>query len=295
MRLTLPGRKRLIRLLIGIVVALILVVYVALPVAFGFIATRPQPSAVGAPPEGFTAVTLTSDDGVTLAGWYAPPHNGAAILLLHGAGNSREGVRAHAALLVEHGFGVLAFDQRGHGASGGQANQFGWQGTHDLGAALAFLQAQDEVQAIGALGLSLGGEILLGAASAYPEVRAIASEGATHRSFADLYTLPSEQPFYRHFVSRVVYLAAQVFSGEAPPPVTMLESMQAAEATQFLLMAGGAMEAEVAYNSYFAEQVGERAALWVIPEAGHIQGLALSAQTYAAQVIGFFEAVLLPA
>ena len=114
---------------------------------------------------------------MTLAGWYKPPLNGAVIILIHGAGGSREGMRPYAAMLARHGYGVLALDLRGHGASTGRTNRFGWQGTQDVGAAVAFLQARDEVKAIGGLGSSLGGEVLLGAASKYPALKAIAADG----------------------------------------------------------------------------------------------------------------------
>jgi pimeloyl-ACP methyl ester carboxylesterase len=131
---------------------------------------------------GSWTIALTTDDQVMLAGWYKPPINGAAIILIHGAGGSREGMRPYAEMLAHHGYGVLALDLRGHGASTGLTNRFGWQGTHDVGAAVAFLQARDEVKMIGGLGSSLGSEVLLGAASEYPAMQAIAADGATTRS-----------------------------------------------------------------------------------------------------------------
>jgi dienelactone hydrolase len=51
---------------------------------------------------------FTTGDGVFLKAWYASPKNGAAIILLHRVGILREAVRSYAALLVRHGYGVLA-------------------------------------------------------------------------------------------------------------------------------------------------------------------------------------------
>jgi len=85
----------------------------------------PYKESVGAPTAGFTEIELAAEDGVTLKAWYAPATNGAAIILLHGAGGSREGVRDHATMLAENGYGVLALDMRGHGESGGTTNRFG--------------------------------------------------------------------------------------------------------------------------------------------------------------------------
>ena len=147
----------------------LVVLYLLLPVGVGVSVVLPFKETVGLPPAGFESISLTTDDEVTLAGWYKPPLNDAVIILIHGAGGSREGLRPYAEMLARHGYGVLALDLRGHGASAGHTNRFGWQGTRDVGAAVDFLKTRGEVKAIGGLGSSLGGEVLLGAASAYPE------------------------------------------------------------------------------------------------------------------------------
>ncbi len=213
--------------------------YIVLPVSFGVAAILPGNTTVGSPPDGFTDTTFVTQDGVPLAGWYKPPANGAVILLLHGAGGSREDVRPYAELLARHGYGVLAFDQRGHGSSGGKTNRLGWQGTQDIGAAIDSLQALPEVERTGGLGLSMGGEALLGAAAEYPALSAIVADGATRRSTQELLALPSERSLVRNFTARVMYAAVQVLSGDKPP-APLLEAMVASPATQFLLIAGGA-------------------------------------------------------
>src|SRR5690606_19488500 len=168
-----------------------------------------------------------------LKGWYRAPANGAAILLLHGAGSSRESVRPYATFLVRHGYGVLALDLRGHGESAGKTNKLGWQGTRDVGAAVAFLQDRDEVQAIGGLGLSMGGEVLLGAAADYPAIGAIVADGATRRCTAELRALESERPLVRNFTARVWYAIVGLLTGEAPPR-PLLDAMLASPSTRFL-------------------------------------------------------------
>ena len=59
-----------------------------------------QPEAAGAAPEGFDKVSLTTEDGIALGAWDRAPTNGAAILLLHGAGDSLESMRPYAAFLI---------------------------------------------------------------------------------------------------------------------------------------------------------------------------------------------------
>ncbi len=288
-----PRGRRLLRVLVILVIVILLVLYIGMPVAFGFFATRPIHATVGAPPDGFEAVTLTAHDGVELAAWYAPPRNGAAILLVHGSGDSREGLRPYAELLTGAGFGVLAVDLRGHGESGGVTNRYGWGAVPDVATAVAFLQAQPGVQAIGGLGLSLGAETVLAAAGANPAMRAVVSEGATFRSLEDYVSLPANQSLVRNFTSRVLFLAVQVFSGTQPPTPTVLDSVTAAGTTDFLFIANGNDPDEVAFTALYAAAAGDRAAVWTIPDAGHIQGLARHPDEYAQRVIAFFEDTLL--
>jgi pimeloyl-ACP methyl ester carboxylesterase len=292
MKLKLPSRKRTLRWIGFTVLFLILAVYILLPISFGIVVVFPYKESVGDPPEGFEEVSLKTDDGVTLAGWFRPSTNGAVIILIHGAGGSRESVRGQAEMLTQHGYGVLALDLRGHGESKGTTNRLGWQGTHDVGAAVAFLTARDDVTTIGGLGSSLGAEVLLGAASAYPDVKAIVADGATHRTLDELKALPSERPLVRNFVSRVMYATVQVLSGDKPPK-PLLESMVEAETTRFLLIAGGSNQQEVKYNELFAETVGERAELWVAPGAAHTGAFKKYRAEYEERVVAFFDAVLL--
>jgi pimeloyl-ACP methyl ester carboxylesterase len=274
-----------------ILLVLLVLVYLVMPFAFGVYVVIPAHSSVGAPPAGFDEVSLQTDDGVKIAGWYAPPQDGAAIVLVPGSGDSREDVRSYAELLVKHGFGVLAIDLRGHGESGGSGNRYGWMGTHDIGAAVSFLQGRTEVKTIGGLGLSLGGEVLLGAASSYPALKALVSEGASYRTFDEYYDLSSQHPLYRNFTTRVLFFSVKLFSGD-DPPLPILDSITAAESTAFLFIAAGNKRAEIDYNELFLKAVGDRGSLWVVPKAGHTQGFRRAPDEYEQRVIDFFEQAL---
>jgi len=283
--------KRLLRWLAFLLIAVLLLLYIVLPVAMGAAAIMPASSVPGEPPAGFAPLSLQTEDGVALAGWYAAPLNSTAIILLHGAGASREAVRPYAEMLTRHGYGVLALDLRGHGESGGSTNRLGWQGTRDVGAAVAFLEERPEVEKIGGLGLSLGGEVLLGAASQYPSIAAIVADGATRRSLDELLTLPSERSLVRNFTARVMYAAVQLLSRQEPP-LPLLESMMDSDVTEFLLIAAGEDEMEVKFNEMFADTLGERAQLWVALGAEHTGAFGLYPDVYEQRVINFFDEAL---
>ena len=75
------------------------------------------------------SVRFRTEDGVTLSAWVMQPQSGTGywLLICHGnAGNLSEGGRAqHYAGLHGLGLGILAFDYRGYGESGGTPGEAG--------------------------------------------------------------------------------------------------------------------------------------------------------------------------
>ena len=137
---------------------------------------------------GYEQVSLTTSDGLELAGWYVPSRNGAAVIAFPG----RNGPQAHTRMLARHGYGVLLFDRRGQGESEGDPHGFGWEGEKDIKAAIEFLQRRPDVdpERIGGLGLSVGGELMLQAAAETDALKAVVSEGAGSRSVGEFREMP---------------------------------------------------------------------------------------------------------
>ena len=156
-----------------------------MPVAIAIVATHKARSPVAAADLGrpYERVTLRTRDGLSLAAWYVPSRNGAAVIAFPG----RRQPVPHARMLVRHGYGVLLLDRRGEGASDGAYNAFGWTGEADVAAAVGYLRGRPEVDGdrIGGLGLSVGGELLLQTAARTRALRAVVSEGAGVRSLAE--------------------------------------------------------------------------------------------------------------
>jgi uncharacterized protein len=283
--------KALVRIVLVVVVIVVVGLYLVLPISMGVAAVAPARETVGQPPEGYETVQLRTADDVTLAAWYARPANGAVIILLHGAGGSREGLRPYGEMLRRHGYGVLAVDLRGHGQSEGKTNRLGWQGTADVGAAVQFLQSRAEVQKIGGLGLSMGAEVLLGAASTYPALAVIVADGATRRCTAELLALPEKRSLVESFVPRVMYGTVQVLS-QTEPPKPLLDSMVEASSTRFMLIAAGTVSLEMKFNQYFADTLDQRADLWIVPGAAHTGAFGLDLNAYEKRVMAFFDQAL---
>ncbi|HYH28348.1 MAG TPA: alpha/beta fold hydrolase, partial [Actinomycetota bacterium] len=132
-------------------------------------------------------VELRTSDRLTLRGWYVPSRNDAAVIVLHGSGSNRSTMIDHLTLLARQGYGVLAFDARGHGESEGEAMDFGWLGTRDLDAALDFLAGRADVDPgrVGVFGVSMGAVEALTTAAQDRRISAVVSDGANIASLAD--------------------------------------------------------------------------------------------------------------
>jgi len=121
-------------------------------------------------------VDLITEDGIHLAAWYTPPRNGAVILLAHGYGDNRpEWIHE---MLAKRGYGVLAWDARAHGESGGTVSTIGYLEVLDVKAALKYVLAQPSVIRIGAWGGSMGGATVIRAAADFPEIEAVFVDSA---------------------------------------------------------------------------------------------------------------------
>lgn len=116
-------------------------------------------------------IELLTSDGIRLSAWYTPPKNGVVILVAHG--NAAVRPIDFYLLFAEQGYGVLAWDFRGHGASEGDTVTFGYTETLDVEAALDFALAQPGVEKIGAWGGSMGAVSVILTAARRPEIEAI--------------------------------------------------------------------------------------------------------------------------
>ena len=165
-------------------------------------------------------ITLTSQDGVALAVWYIPSRNTAAVILLHGHSGNRLGVVHHAEALVQAGYGVLMFDLRAHGSSGGRRFATSQAGVDDVLTAVAYLSKRPDVNqaGIGVMGVSVGGVFALHAAAQTVAIRAVAVDGISPAALADLPAPASLWGRVNVWQQRLMAQLARRFARQTPLP-----------------------------------------------------------------------------
>ena len=292
-----PGWWRLL----AVPVALALLEFVLLPLTVAVNATSrpPGPLGTGTPASygfAYRDVAFGTADGVRLSAWYIPARTDAAVVLLPGAGETRAAVLGQAAAVARHGYGALLVDTRGHGRSAGHAMDFGWWGDRDVAAAVSFLARQPGIQAgkIAVLGESMGGEQALAAAGSDPRIRAVVAEGAEGQQYADHGWRPHDVTgIIDRGMEWVQYTAAGLLSG-APRPMSIPDAIRAAAPRPMLIIAGGARPDEPAAARWFQAASPATVHVWIVPGAGHTQGLATAPRAWEARVTGFLDAALTP-
>jgi len=242
-----------------------------------------QEASLGIPHE-----EVTIGDGQSA--WYVPSRNGAAVLMSHGSGGSRERIVAHIRMLARHGYGVLALDNPGNGESEGHSNGFGDNAQPGLRAALDWLSQRADVdpRRIAAFGTSLGGEVLLEAAANDTRIRAVVSDGAARPSdSSDVGDVSGTE----RAMGWLTMQAVRGVSGMHPAP-SLFGLIPRIAPRPVLLIAGGALEPEVLTNRRYRELGGPSVALWTVPGTGHTAGLRTHPAEYEHRTIAFLDGVV---
>lgn len=235
----------------------------------------------------YREIELTSADGIKLSAWYTPPQNGAVILVAHGHAGLRFIERQ--VLFVKHGYGVVAWDFRAHGQSGGETCTLGYNEALDVAAALDYALAQAGVKHVGAWGASMGGAATILAAAQRPEIEAVVVDSAfptLEDQIALKVPLAILVPFVRFYGEletgiRVAEVRPVDRIGQiSPRPVMIIQGL--ADAT---------LPADAGQQLYAA--AGEPRLLWTEPGVGHLGMAGARPEAYEKRVIAFFYQALL--
>jgi uncharacterized protein len=264
-----------------------LVVY---PVSESYVVTHAARAYVPTPALGIAheEVTFTTSDGLQLEGWYVPTKNGATVIVIPG----RKGPQKPAKMLARHGYGVLLYDRRGEGESEGDPNGFGWAGTRDVDAAIAFLRGRPEVDEsrIGGLGLSVGGEVLLQAAAETDHLKAVVSEGAGFRSVREAVDLPGPARFIAVPILALSTASTAIFTNDLPPR-GLEELSSEIHVPVFFIYASSGQGGEN-LNPIYYDAANQPKEIWSV-DSGHTGAIDAEPQEYERRVVAFLDSALL--
>lgn len=237
---------------------------------------------------------------VSLRGWYVAAAGGsraAAVVFVHGIHVNRASDHALeiAARLQAAGYGVLLFDLRGHGESGGRTVSGGYFERQDLLGAVDLLRARGVPDGrIGVIGNSMGGAVAILAAALEPAIGAVVADSPYARA-EDL--VPQETaratgvPAWSvvPFVPGMRVAARLVFGIDL---AALAPEAAAARLDLPLLLIHGTADTRVpAAHSERIRRASRnpRTVLWLVPGAGHVEAYEVAPEEYVARVLAYFE------
>lgn len=239
-------------------------------------------------------VQVTGAAGVSLTASFLPGENGAAVILSHGYRGSKDELEPVATALNAAGFGVLTYDLRGCGESGG-APTFGAYEQLDLCAIVDYLETRPELDGgrIGAFGFSMGAATTLLAAALDPRLRAVVADSA----WADVRHWLRPRISFRHptapFSPHMLKLA-EVRHGFDLDDLRPMEVIGRIEPRPVLLIQGTDDEIVPPSDATLIHgAAGPSTKLWVLQGSRHGDTIAPGGEASSARTIEFFEEALL--
>jgi fermentation-respiration switch protein FrsA (DUF1100 family) len=237
-----------------------------------------------------------------LVGSYLRPERARddVVLLLHGHGDSRRGMRGLAEFFLQHGFRVLMPDSRAHGESGGDAITFGRYESEDVSRWLDWLSAHDHPRCIYGLGKSMGAAILMSSLGREHRFCAVVAEAgfssAREVGFDRVGQITHLGLFAAKTILRPIVEVSLAYARfvrgidlGAFEPAREVEK----RGTIPLFIVHGEADINIpirhAYEIYQHSQSGP-VELWTVPGAGHCQARATAPAEFERRVLAYFGA-----
>ena len=240
-------------------------------------------------------VQVASVDGVVLGGWLFTPHqpNGAAVIALHGVGDTRLGMMGHAAFLVRAGYTVLAPDCRGHGASGGDIITYGIREADDVHRWADLLLRRPGLHRLYGIGQSMGASILLESLPREPRFRALVADCpfATFEEVA--YDRLNQRGMLGTAVSwplvQMGFLYARLRYGLNLRDASPAAAVRATKVPILLIHGMKDTNIPPRHSRQLHALNPAMTQLWEVPGADHVASLGTAPQQYQHIVIAWFE------
>jgi fermentation-respiration switch protein FrsA (DUF1100 family) len=241
-------------------------------------------------------ITVITEDGFTLHGWFIPSRNGAVVIAQHGYKNSRSSMMDDAEILSRHGYGVLVSSVRAHDLNDGELISFGHREMADFAAWFDWLEARDDVDTsrTGLLGQSMGGSLVIQYAAENPAIKAVVS----HSAFSS--------------IPDTIETSVTAFTGLPPFPFAPLIQFWAEQKLDvrmetisardwisdispraiFILHGGSDTIVSPESGELLYRAAGEPKELWFEPELGHSSFNREFPEEYEQRIIEFFDEYL---
>jgi dipeptidyl aminopeptidase/acylaminoacyl peptidase len=236
-------------------------------------------------------ITLTTVDGLEIAGWHIAGTQSKAIIVVHGIDTNRTAVLPEAESLAQAGYHILLIDLRGHGLSEGNQNSYGYREALDVVAAVEYAASLPGVDHIGAVGTSLGGAAVARAATLDSRLEAVvitSSFSSLPEAVTDAFDNMALLPTWP-FAPLIVFLAERRV-GVDIAQVNSARDLATLSPRAVMIIHGTADDLFPVYHAQkMFESAGQPKTLWLIEGLGHENPAVGREAEYQTRVTSFFE------
>lgn len=245
-------------------------------------------------------VTVTTEDGLKLYGWYIPGTNGATVMVQHGSPGGRQDGLHEAQFLNRHGYNVLMGSFRAHDESDGDLISLGYHERKDAAAWHQYLLDRDDIDPdrIGMFGESMGGGTGILYTAENKGIRALATASAfalTQETVETLIEYELDPPNWATpiLAQFIVFWAEREADFKVKELDTEAVIGQISPRPVLIIHGGDEDKISPDNGQRLFDRAGEPKEFWFVPEAGHVNFEKFRPQAYEQQVLAFFDQHLL--
>lgn len=242
-------------------------------------------------------VGFAASDRVRLRAWFARPANANhdAVILLHGLGDSRQGMMGFAELLLSRGYTVLVPDSRAHGVSGGTFPTYGIKEAGDVGQWYKWLQNYDHPRCIFGMGESMGAAIVLQAVPTTPFCAVIAE--SPFAGFRQIAYIRTGQIFHTgSWVGKIAlrpavelaFLYGRLWHGVNLAAASPEDSVEGSRVPILLIHGLADVNIPPQQSEIIRARNPADISLWEVPHAGHCGAINAAPAEFEHRVPGWF-------
>ena len=240
---------------------------------------------------------LSRNDSVNLSGWYiAGKSEAPTLIFVHGIGGVRsaDNLVELASRVAAQGFGVLMFDLRCHGSSGGELISAGYFERFDLLGAFDFLVDRGiPPEHIGVLGVSMGAAVTVLAAAEEPFICALVVDSPYARAsdlIAQVTASKTDIPEWMApaFLPGVKVMARALHRIDigALAPEEAVKSL-----TYPILIIHGTGDTRIAFDHGVRVHKAAHpdSSIWLVPEVDHVDAYITYPDEYVDRILDYFN------
>lgn len=243
----------------------------------------------------FEEIQFTTNDKLTLRGWFFPSTEQKAIIMVHGLLTNRVNGEYFGQIiakeLVDQGFSVLVYDTRAHGKSEGNRVAFGAKEGNDIVAAVDFLKGKGfKPNQIGIIADSTGAVSTLMVIDQLRDIGAIVADTPA----ADFSKIISarlwKEKHIPTFFHPVIFFFNKIFFGVDINSIKPIEKVRNSTETKILYLHAAKDETIPLQNSQDLVKIGNRdSRLVVFPQGLHIETFKSDPQLYRNEVYPYLK------